>query len=342
MIGATHLYDVAIIGGGPAGVAAAWTARSLGLSAAVMDISRTERPAEILPAIALSILRTQGIDPEELLGDCPRVSRYISLWNDTNVREHSKISSAFGEDFVVNRCQFASRLRRFAERAGTRWIAGRVIHISRIKRRFLLENANGTTISCHRLIIATGRAAFAALKGNDMLPMDQRVAVYPQQKLTSTKPGRSVQFILESSSHGWWYGLWPEDQTAVPVLVVDADQLPRSSLQEWFRAQLQGTSLLSQYCNTECHALTDLHICSARAFARKTPVGDGWSLVGDARLAIDPLSGNGILRAIQDGARAVQYLIGKQGPRQQRGFALGHAKDYELTCRQRDASIGVG
>jgi hypothetical protein len=64
-------------------------------------------------------------------------------------------------------------------------------------------------------------------------------------------------------------------------------------------------------------------------------------LAGDVRLAIDPSSGNGILRAIQDGERAVNLLIAQHGPRRRRDFARRHVEDWKATLSQRAKSYAV-
>jgi hypothetical protein len=154
--------------------------------------------------------------------------------------------------------------------------------------------------------------------------------------------GESAEFILESCDEGWWYGLCAEDQTAHPVLVTHARHVPpRACWKDWFNAKLQATALLSKRHLPERYAPEDFRICSARTCAHHTPGGDGWSLAGDVRLAIDPSSGNGILRAIQDGERAVNLLIAQHGPRRRRDFARRHVEDWKATLSQRAKSYAV-
>jgi flavin-dependent dehydrogenase len=330
-------YDLAIVGGGPAGASAACAARQLGASVVVIDSSKTERPLEVVPAVALSILRTQGFEPDALFAGCARVSRFTSIWTDGMVRQRSTISNPFGEDVVVDRCTFAKRMRHATEQKGALWREGRVKQIVRSSDPgFVLVNADGSTVRCRKLIVATGRSPFEALKGNKMYLVDRHVAIYPCQTAGAREIGESVEFIVESCADGWWYGLCANGQTAHPVLVTDAKQLPaRASLGDWFGAKLQATALLSRQPMPKHYAPEDFRICSARTSAHHTPGGEGWSLAGDVRLAIDPLSGNGILRAIQDGVSALNVLSTQHGPRRRWDFTRKHAEDWKVTLSHR-------
>jgi hypothetical protein len=137
-----------------------------------------------------------------------------------------------------------------------------------------------------------------------MYLVDRHVAIYPCQTAGAREIGESVEFIVESCAGGWWYGLCANGQTAHSVLVTDA-------------------------------APEDFRICSARTSAHHTPGGEGWSLAGDVRLAIDPLSGNGILRAIQDGVSALNVLSTQHEPRRRWDFTRKHAEDWKVTLSQR-------
>jgi flavin-dependent dehydrogenase len=336
-------YDLAIVGGGPAGASAACAARQLGASVVVIDSIKTERPLEIIPAIALSILRTQGFELDALIAGCARVNRFTSLWADGMVRQRSTISNPFGEDVVVDRCTFAKRMRHAVEQKGTLWHEGRVKQILRSSDPgFVLVNADGSTVRCRKLIVATGRSPFEALKGNKMYLLDRHVAIYPRQKVAAGGIGKSAEFIVESCAGGWWYGLCANGQSAPPVLVTDARDVPaRGHWRDWFSAKLQASALLSKQIILKPYATDDFGICSAHTSAHHTPSGEGWSLAGDVRLAIDPLSGNGILRAIQDGVRAVNLLFTKHAPRRRRDFARTHVADWKTTLVQRANAYAV-
>jgi hypothetical protein len=131
--------------------------------------------------------------------------------------------------------------------------AGAGVHVARVTqimrtedRAFRLENADGTMVACRRLVIATGRTAFAALKGNAMLAMHrpamiQQVAIFPRdgrapRSSDGERPtARSAQLMVESCANGWWYGIGAGDQAPLPVLVTAANHLPvRRCLEEWF------------------------------------------------------------------------------------------------------------
>ena len=337
-------YDLAIIGGGPAGASAACAARRLGASVLVIDTMKIGRPPEVIPALALSIFKEQGFELNGLLAGCARVNRFASIWTDGKTRQRSCISAPFGEDIVVDRYVLAKRMRSAAEQMGAIWRSAKVKDISRTSGTgFVLANSDGSTARCRQLIIATGRTPFGALQGNKVHWADSQVAIYPAQNAQAREIGDSAEFILETCFDGWWYGLRASDQSTYPVLVAEARHVARhSAWSHWFNDKLQATAHLSKQSWPKRYALEDLRICSARTSAHRTPCGDGWSLAGDVRLAIDPASGNGVLRAIQDGVRAVDLLSAKHGPRSRRDFARHHVEDWQSTLTQRARMYAAG
>jgi len=330
-------YDLAVIGSGPAGLSAALVASRTDASTVIIDAPAPERPVEVVPAITQSIVRTLGVDPDSLFHDCPRVNSYVSTWNDGVARRRSTMTGPFGEDFVVDRSTVRKRFLSIVVAAGAEPRTGRVTRISRTENHhFLLEMVDGTTVLSHRLVIASGRAAFGALGGNPMIADDRRVAIFPAGSDGDVQPARSAELLLESCPYGWWYGVRIEDQGTLPVLVTSADTLPtRGCLPEWFKARLRSTALLSRCTDTSEYRTIPLRVCSARTCSRSNPGGDGWALAGDARVAISPLSGNGVLRAMQDGARAARFVLGEPGRGPLKRYLQAHRADVDGTRRQR-------
>src|SRR5262245_19490740 len=61
------------------------------------------------------------------------------------------------------------------------------------------------------------------------------------------------------------------------------------------------------------HLPETLTVANARASFARSGAGDSWLAIGDARIAPDPLSGQGIIWAIDDAASAMELLTRMHG-----------------------------
>jgi flavin-dependent dehydrogenase len=79
----------------------------------------------------------------------------------------------------------------------------------------------------------------------------------------------------------------------------------------WWLEALARTTIVRNALNG-CRLPENLVVANARASFARSSGGDCWLAVGDARIAPDPLSGQGIIWAIDDASSAMELLTGEE------------------------------
>jgi len=163
------------------------------------------------------------------------------------------------------------------------------------------------------LVDATGRSSFIARKkGAKRILSDHLVGVvafFHTHQQTSTHKGYT---LIEAQERGWWYSAeLPECRTAL-VFMTDADiyasALKRSP--DFWREQLNAS------VHTKARFVSSNIISNPKPAAsyssRIYPVaGANWLAVGDAAMSFDPLSSQGIYKAMESGISAAESIHGQ-------------------------------
>jgi flavin-dependent dehydrogenase len=307
----TLSFDVAIAGGGPAGSA---TAISLlnhapSLSAALIEASGYEsrRVGETLPPPARAILEHLGV--------------WKSFQNQRHQEAHGT-SAAWGADqphhndffFMPNnvgwhldRAAFDGMLADEAQRRGARLIlAMRVRDAQRTSQGWRLELANGNTIAARLIVDATGSAALARRCGARYVEADCLVGIAGFFDHCNGDP----RTLVEAFEHGWWYTAGLPESRRIVICMTDADvarRLRMHETEEWRRALAAMAHVGGRVGKSDVAGNVLVRSASSR---RLDPVaGVDWVAVGDSASRFDPLSSQGIVKALRSGIFA-SYAIG--------------------------------
>jgi flavin-dependent dehydrogenase len=116
------------------------------------------------------------------------------------------------------------------------------------------------------------------------------------------------------------------------VLVTLASLVPggRRSRFRWYIEALAQTNMIRRALNGS-PLPQEVSVTNARACVARSGVGDHWLAIGDARIAPDPLSGQGLIWAIDDAIMAMDLFtrLTWQGlAERMRARTLGDLKTY--------------
>jgi flavin-dependent dehydrogenase len=109
--------------------------------------------------------------------------------------------------------------------------------------------------------------------------------------------------LVEAGPEGWWYSTQIPSGGLFVAYFTDLDLLPGShtSRTNYLRSNLAETTYTRARTVGRDHS--ELKIRSANSFCTLPCSGTGWLAIGDAALASDPLSSQGVAFALQSGIR---------------------------------------
>jgi flavin-dependent dehydrogenase len=310
-------FDVAIVGGGPAGAGLAGALARRGRRVIVLERSRYAEPrigetfgGELAPTLralgaweAMAVFLVRGQLPFRAVQ---------AAWGTSTLEERPSIVHPLGEGWHVDRARFDERLAAWAEDAGAviRRGAG-TCTAARAEGGFAVVPRHGAPVLARYLVDASGRGApaTARLGGRRWVASDRQVALIARlPRVTAVDPEPHV--LVETVPEGFWYTAPQPDGGLVVVLLTDADLAPagaRADLPARFRSALGRTT----HTAARTGALgADLAVTIARADSgRLVPDrGDGFRALGDAAMSTDPLGGNGVPRALRAAAEAAAEI----------------------------------
>lgn len=307
--------DVAVVGGGPAGAAAALTLVRGGVAVVLIEASRYERPriGETLPAWSAPVLRRLGAwEPTSAARAMPSHA-YRSAWGGAELETRSFIFDSHGDGWHLIRRRFDADLAQAAAGAGALLRTGtRVVSAvsAAAKWRLRLATLGGDeALVARALVIATGRGAHLARSlGARRRVIDNLVGVAGRVR-ADTPVGRHL--LVEAQPDGWWYSAPVAELDAVAVLMTDAEICAARGL----RHRHEWTACLSRAPHTRERLRGTSPVDVPRVFSAVSqrlvaaPTAAPCLAAGDAAIAVDPLSASGITRALVSGEGAGRALL---------------------------------
>lgn len=310
-------HDVAILGAGPAGCATALFLRQrTALSVALVDYG--PRPSPQLGE-SLSPAARRALDNLNLwdvfLHDGHLQSRgTCSCWGGDALGYNDYIYSPLGPGWHLNRRRFDAMLLKKARGQGVEVFrpteAPGWSNEPQGGYTLRLKGAEQETISARFVVDASGsRATFAAAAGARRQMADRGLGFYG---LFHVRPGAVFDSyaLVETCPQGWWYSaLMPGDRVAVGLLGdgMSLRGLKREQPAEWL-SLLRNAPATWRRLQPCAFSGQPLLAVPANATLLDRVEGGDWLAVGDAACTYDPLSSQGVLKAISSAAAATEAL----------------------------------
>jgi flavin-dependent dehydrogenase len=347
------LFDVAIVGGGPAGCATAIALAQNGVRRVLLVEAtdyRAVRVGESIPPTTTRLLERLGLwdafvaeRHQPCLGSC-------SAWGSATLGYNDSLFNPLGPGWHLDRARFDAWLAGAARERGTEiWRRARLDTCKRGTAGFVLAVARGGNarqlVAARFVIDATGVCSAVARRlGAQRRTLDELLCVIQFFTLPRTSD-MSQQTLLEAAPDGWWYAAKLPSRRVAVAFAAEADFIKQAGLRERdrFLAALAATQHIAAQVS-DCRPPADAPIaCAAPSFILEPTAGDGWFAVGDAACAYDPISSQGIHKALTDGLAAADAIAAaRQGsPTALAGYRGDQAARFGRYCATRSHFYGL-
>jgi flavin-dependent dehydrogenase len=323
-------FDVAVMGGGPAGAATALCLARRGWRVGIFESTRfeQERIGETLPPEVNPVLFRLGLW-DVFMGQSPLESPgIISQWGGSGPVEVDFTGNAFGCGWHIRRNRFDECLCRAAASAGASLFLNRTVKWMRGGGAW-----QGEGLRARLLVNATGRSGPGVDGANDREREDALLAIV-LRVFDRTGELKDRRTLIETAPAGWWYSTLLPDRSGLAMFFTGADIYREEGIS--IREQMLSAPLTR--ARLECGRIAEPQIVYAPSGLAKTIAGGDWVSVGDSASSYDPLSGRGIFKALQQGeaaAQAVDANLNGETPAMERYVTRVRREFHEYARRRR-------
>ena len=350
-------WDVVIVGAGPAGAATAITLAKFGQRVLLVEerVSTRFKLGESLPPTSIGLVKHFLGDPEGPEQNLPglfRTAGNVSLWATEQADLADFFFTLTGFGLCVERLAFDEALRSNAVAAGATLLKGvRFQSCARIADRsfnWQLRLTSETRTRQYRaryLVDCSGRrGAVARTLGVQTVHNDDRLFAYAQWfSCVGDDDDRYTR--IEAAPHGWWYSnrLPSTEGNEIRRLVVlhtdkDLPAARMAACRQGFDQLLDNSTHIAPLLKARgYHPCGTIRGAPANSQRLRDFCGDAWMAVGDAAQAYDPLSSQGIDKALRTASHAghmIHYAL-TDCPQGTAGLECRNAYVHQYDLQQR-------
>ena len=223
-------YDVCVVGGGPAGAAAALSARAAGASVSlVAPQQKSEHGSlELLSGKARASLVGMGL-LDTVSSGAPSCIGTVSRWAGADFDERSCLLDPHGAGWIIDRGRLDAILRATAADRGVSVVARRVLQVvespAGAPARIRLRDRD---LIADRVIVAVGRAA-GPVRRRVHRDIRRRIVAFDMVMGPKAIGGLGSRLLIDRAPNGWWYALG-NGATTHAIFCTDAAALANGSI----------------------------------------------------------------------------------------------------------------
>ncbi len=307
--------DVVILGGGPAGLAAAIALRQSGRSVLVVERAANSNGSvgEHLPPYGCMLLRKLGVFDQVVSGPHLKCYGTRSQWGEADVQHEDYMLSPYsGWGLNLARPTFEDQLAKMLFRLGGRIVRGAQANQCQFNGNHwsieLRQPSTWSSIQANYIIDATGPGAwFARQQGASRVGNDRMVACYRFAHVKENEVDPTV--LVEATADGWWYSARLPENKVITMFFTDRETVMHhvGSVEALFDQQMHAASLTRER-STDCCWTTVKSRAVESAYATQV-CGERWIAIGDAAITFDPISSLGISKSLEHGMYAAKWIV---------------------------------
>ena len=304
-------YDLTIAGAGPAGSVLALLCARHGMRVLLAERSRFDqrRVGESAPSELKALIAKLELGHVLCGRACRESSATVSIWGNFESAVRSHMMSPYGNALHLDRCAFDRSLADAAQIAGADLRTATTIRFEPRRRGgYYAITRGGQRIVTRMAVLAGGRSTGGCGLPYVRVHLDDHAAV--TGLLATPRVQQTCATLIEAVPGGWFYLAQVSDDFVAVIFMTRAKSVPVRKVErlQWWLTALSRTTFMRQTL-AGCRLPAELAVCDARASFAKVPAGSNWLAIGDARLAPDPLAGQGTVWAIEDAIFAAQAIL---------------------------------
>jgi flavin-dependent dehydrogenase len=305
-------FEVAVVGGGPAGSLTATLLARRGCRVAIFDKSRPGAfcVGETLPPQASHLLFEVGLFDRFRNQKHRSSPGIVSAWGNSEPIVTDFLFCPHGDGWHVDRAKFNALFREAAVEAGALFFPDTSVRAclqSASGSHWTICTRDGAELESDLLVDASGRHPSTSFLRRGRTVYDRLIAI---AGLTEAADSRTASdyTLIESVEEGWFYSALLPCGKFIVTFMTDPDiyAAGRARSRAYLNDRLHNATLTNSRIS---HFPVATATFSAASIQRTAVVQSNWIAVGDAARSYDPLSGLGLLNSMKSAIEATPVIL---------------------------------